>query len=212
MRWLFLLAGFSAAPALAQSNEWSLNLFIVGPKHYAFERGATAKNEGGAGIGLSLTRNLNPYLAVGVEAALSEFEYRAGVAPGSGNAAGGFQAEGNMETGSLRAQVTWNLLARPLTPFVTANAGAIVLDTNLDGLPPANACWIYPWYGEVCGDKPPKTTLTRLTYGVGAGMRYDLPRDQGFIRAFVAAEWIDVREALSPVGYVVFRTDWGLRF
>lgn len=212
MRWLVLALVSCAAPALAQSNEWSLNLFIIGPKDYSFEGGATARNEGGAGFGVSVAHNLNDYLSFGVEAALSEFEYRAGVAPGTANAGARFQTEGQMETLSLRAQVTWNLLARPITPFFTANAGAIVLDTNLDATPPANACWIYPWYGEVCGDKTPETTLTRFTYGVGAGLRYNLPRDQGFIRAFVAAEWIDMREALSPVGYVVFRTDWGLRF
>ena len=207
--WLFLVV---AAPAWGQpradTNEWSLDLFVVGTKHYSFEGGASARNDGGAGIGISVARNLNNYFAVGIDASLSEFNYRATVV----GSAGSFDTEGDMETGALRAHATWNLLARPLTPFFTANAGVMFLDTNLGSDPPANACWIYPWYGEVCGDKAPTNTLTRFTYGIGAGLRYDLPRQQGFIRAIVGAEWIDFREALSPVGYVVVRADFGLRF
>jgi opacity protein-like surface antigen len=215
-RILFFLFCLAATPAMAQlradTNEWSLDLFVVGSKHYEFEGGASARNHGGGGIGLTVTRNLNDYLAVGVEATLSEFDYRAGVAPGAGNAAAGFQREGSMETAGLRFHATWNLLARPVTPFLTAGAGVVFLNTNLESDPPTNACWIYPWYGEVCGDKAPRSNLARFAYGVGAGVRYELPRDLGFIRAFVGGEWIHFSEALSPVGYAQFRADFGLRF
>ena len=215
MRIFALLLALLAAPALAQRNgtdEWSLNLFTVGPKHYTFEGGASARNDGGLGFGLSVARNLNDYFALGVEFTLSEFEYRAGVAPGGGNAAAGFSTEGDMEAIGLRLHGSWNLLARPVTPFVTAAIGVMVLDTNIDGPPPANACWVYPWYGEVCGERTPQTTLTRLAYGLGAGLRYDLPRKQGFVRALVGAEWIAFSEALSAVGYVQVRADFGLSF
>ena len=44
--WAVVLALF-AAPAFAQlradTNEWSLGLFVVGTKHYAFDGGATAR-------------------------------------------------------------------------------------------------------------------------------------------------------------------------
>lgn len=215
MKWLALSVALIAAPALAQradTNEWSLNLFAIGTKHYAFEGGAGARNDGGGGIGLTVTHNLNEYVAAGVDATLSEFDYRAGIAPGSGNGAARFDSEGNMEAIGLRVHATWNLLARPITPFVTAGIGLMVLDTNLDARPPANACWVYPWYGEVCGDKAPKTTLARLAYGLGAGLRYDLPRNQGFVRALLAGEWISFSEALSPVGYLQVRADFGLQY
>lgn len=215
MRILVLLLALVAGPSFAQrtdTNEWSMNLFAIGAKSYAFEGGASVRNDGGAGIGLTVTRNLNDYLAVGLEAALSEFNYRASVAPAPGNAAAGFDSDGSMESGALRLHATWNLLARPLTPFLTANAGVIYLDTNLESDPPANACWIYPWYGQVCGDKAPNNPLTRFTYGVGAGVRYELPRQQGFVRGLVGGEWIAFSEALSPVGYFVVRADFGLRF
>ena len=209
---LLAFAGQTYAQSRADTSEWSLDLFVVGSKHYAFEGGASARNEGGGGIGLTVTRNLSDYFAVGVDATLSEFDYRASIAPGVGNAAAGFQSEGNMEAAGLRFHATWNLLARPVTPFLTAGAGVVFLDTNLESDPPANACWIYPWYGEVCGNKAPRSNLARFTYGVAAGVRYDLPRDLGFIRASVGGEWIHFSEALSPVGYAQFRADFGLRF
>ena len=208
---LWLLIAF-AAPALAQSrggtDEWSLNLFVIGPRDYAFEGGAAVRNDGGAGVGLTVTRNLNDYFALGLEGSLSAFNYRATVS----GSAGSFETDGNMETGALKAHVTWNLFARPITPFLTASAGVMILDTDLAGEPPANACWNYPWYGEVCSDKTPSTTLARLTYGLSGGVRYELPRKQGFIRALAGAEWIGLREALSPVGYLVLRADFGISF
>lgn len=209
---LIAFSGQTCAQSRAHTNEWSLDLFIVGPKHYLFEGGASARNDGGGGIGLTVAHNLNDYFAVGADATLSEFGYRASVAPGAGNAAAGLQSEGSLGTAALRAHLTWNLLARPVTPFLTAAAGVVFLDSNLDADPPANACWIYPWHGEVCSDKAPKSNLARFTYGFGAGMRFDLPRDLGFIRAMVGGEWILISEALSPVGYVQLRADFGLRF
>lgn len=213
---LFALAALPNA-ALAEvehraaTNEWSLNLFVIGTKHYEFEGGAAARNDGGAGVGLSATRNLNDYLAVGVEGALAEFNYRARVVPGTGNAGAGFDSHGDMESAALRLHATWNLLSGPVTPFVTGAAGVIFLDTNLASDPPANACWVYPWYGEVCGDKAPHTTLARFSYGAGAGVRVELPRRLGFIRAFVSGEWIEIPSAGS-VGYVQLRADFGIRF
>lgn len=206
------LSGETLAQARGDTDEWSLNLFVVGTKHYAFEGGATARNDGGAGIGLTLTRNLNDYFALGIDASLSEFNYRATVAPGAGNGAANFATDGDMETAALRAHAIWNLLARPLTPFLTAGAGVMFLDTNLGADPPAAACWVYPWYGEVCGARAPTNTLTRLSYGIGAGLRYDLPRNQGFVRALVGGEWIAFSGALSAVGFVKFSADFGLRF
>ncbi|MGH8692017.1 MAG: outer membrane beta-barrel protein [Burkholderiales bacterium] len=212
MRILLVLMLVCATKSLAQSNEWSLNVFIVGSKNYEFEDGASARNDGGAGIGATIARNLNDYFAVGVDLSLSEFNYRARVVPGAGNAAAAFETSGSMETAALRLHATWNLLARPVTPFVTAGAGVIFLDTNLESDPPAGGCWIYPWYGQVCGATAPKTTLARLSYGAAAGVRFDLPRNQGFVRAMVGGEWIEIPEARSSVGYWQLRADFGIRF
>jgi hypothetical protein len=194
-------------------NEWGMHLFaIIGSTDYDFDGGAAARNDGGAGIGLSLTRNLNNYFAVGLEGTLAQFNYRASIAPGAGNAGARFEANGDMESAALRAHATWNLISGPWTPFLSVAAGVIFLDPELTGEPPANACWVYPFHGQVCGDKAPQTSLTRLTYGAGAGLRYDLPGKQGYVRGYVGGEWIEFSEASSMVGYPVIRADFGVRF
>lgn len=213
------LLGLAALPASAQepaprgrSNEYSLNLHVVGSKDYAFEGGAAARNDGGAGVSLSIARNLNNHFAVGAEAAWSVFNYRARVVPGAGNPAAGFESEGDAEMVALRLHATWYLLSGPTTPFLTAGAGVTFLDPEFDSGPPANACWIYPWYGQVCGAGAPENTLTRLGYTAGAGLRVDLPHNWGFFRLFVGGEWIHFSEASSPVGYAQVRADFGARF
>lgn len=194
------------------TDEWGINVVVIGTKRYAFDGGATARNDGGAGLTLHAARNFNDYFSLGVESTLATFDYRARVVPGTGNPGAAFDAQGDMESLSLRLTATWNLLSGPLTPFFSGAAGVVFLDPNLGSDPPAAGCWSYPWYGEACSDKAPRTTLARLSYGAAAGVRYDLPRKQGFVRAALGGEWIAVPEATSGVGYLVVRADFGIPF
>jgi hypothetical protein len=217
MRICLLLLALAALPAFGQSirgdsSEAGLQFFVVGSKHYSFEGGARARNDGGVGMGLFIARNLNDYFAIGLEGQVAQWDYRASVAPGAGNVGAGYDTTGSMETAAVRVNATWNLLSRRWTPFVSAGAGAIFLDTDLDSAPPANACWIYPWYGQVCGGVAPRSTLTRFTYNAGLGLRTDFPGRQGFVRAYFGGEWIAFSEAIGTVGYVHARLDFGLPF
>lgn len=219
MRFGLAVFCLTAIPTFAQdiaprggANEYSLNLMVVGSKRYAFEGGASARNDGGAGIGMSLARNLNDHFAVGADATLSQFDYRASVVPGAGNAGARFDTEGTMEMLALRLHATWYLLSGPVAPFVTGGAGVNFLDPEFEANAPADACWIYPWYGQVCGARAPTTTLTRPGYSAAAGVRFDLAQHRGFVRLLAGAEWIDLPEATGTVGYVQVRADFGVRF
>jgi Outer membrane protein beta-barrel domain len=219
---LFALAALVVPPAQAQdpaprgrTNEYSLNVQVIGSHDYDFDGGATARNDGGAGVALSIARNLNDHFAIGAEVAWSVFNFRAGVAPAAGNAAARFETDGDTENIALRVHATWYLLSRPVTPFLTAGVGVIFFDPEFDDSAPADACWSYPWYGQICGAAP-ENTLTRLTYSAGAGLRWDLPPtwgyNGGFLRFLVGGEWIHFDEASSPVGYWQVRADFGARF
>lgn len=220
---LLALAALAVPQAQAQdpaprgrTNEYSLNVNVVGSQDYTFDGGATARNDGGVGVALSFARNLNEHFSIGAEVAWSTFDFRAGVAPGAGNAAARFDSQGDTENIALRVHATWYLLSRPITPFLTAGVGVIYFDPEFDRAPPADACWIYPWYGQVCGATPPDNTLTRLSYTAGVGVRWDLPQkwsySGGFLRLLVGGEWIDFDEASSSVGYWQVRADFGTRF
>lgn len=194
----------------AGRSEWSLSPYVVGSNSYDFDGGATARNDGGAGIALAYARNLNDYFAVGMEVALASFDYRATIAPAAGNANPPVDSIGTMDLGSLRITGTWNLLARSVTPFITGNLGVTYVDTNIASGPPVSACWVYPYWGTICGAAVPTHTMTRFSYGAGIGLRVDLPREQGFVRGQVAGEWIDFSG--GRVGYPTFRADFGLKF
>ena len=220
---LLALPALVVLPAQAQdptprgrTSEYSLNVQVIGSDDYEFDGGASARNDGGAGVALSMARNLNDHFAIGAELAWSTFNFRARVAPGAVNGAARFESEGDAESVALRIHATWNLLSGPTTPFLTAGVGVIFFDPEFDQNVPANACWVYPWYGQVCGATPPDNTLTRLSYAAGAGMRWDLARSWaysgGFIRLLVGGEWIDFDEASSPLGYWQLRADFGARF
>jgi hypothetical protein len=219
MRIGLLLLCLFALPALAEpsrrggTSEWSLNLFLDGSRSYEFEGGQSLRIDGGYGLGFTWAHNFNEYFALGSDATFGVFDYRSRVTPASGNTGAAFDTFGTMETATLRLHATWYLLARPVTPFLTAGAGVTIVDTNLgDATLTPSGCWSYPWYGVVC-NVAPGHTLNRLSYGAALGMRFDLAHERGFIRAMVGGEWIDLPDtAGSAVGYGVMRVDFGIRF
>jgi opacity protein-like surface antigen len=208
-----------SVPALAQdiaprggTDEWGLHLLLIGSRTYSFEGGASARNEGGGGAGISAWRNLNSHFAVGADLTFSQLNTRSTIVPGAGNAGARFESDGDVDTAALRVHATWYLLSGPVTPFVSAGIGATFVDPEFRSNPPADACWIYPWYGQACGARPPESSLTRLGYSAGAGVRFDLPRRQGFVRLMAGGEWIDFDEASSAIGYLQLRADFGIAF
>ncbi len=219
MRLLAILLLLACAPAFSQappprdgSNEFNLHLLALGSKRYAFDGGATMRNDGGGGIGASVARNLNNHLAVGADLTFSAFGTRSRITPGTGNGGAAFDVDGDVEQAAVRLHATWYLLSGPLTPFITGGVGANAVNPTFDSDPPASGCWNYPLYGEVCRDTSPTRPLLRLGYGAGAGLRVDLPRRQGFLRLMAGGEWIEFSEATSTVGYVQVRADFGIAF
>jgi opacity protein-like surface antigen len=209
---IFSSTAFAEPSGRAGRWEWSLQPFAIGSKTYDFEAGASARVDSGFGLGLGYAHNVNDYLALGVEGALATADYRAGVAPGAGNPNPAFTTTGILDLATVRLTATWNLLASRFTPFVTANAGATYLQPDLLTDPPAAGCWSYPWWGEVCGADAPTHGMTRFSWGAGAGLRLDLPREQGFLRALVSGETIDLPGPPGRARYVQFRADFGLKF
>lgn len=220
---LAALLALATLPAAAQvtgprggTSEWSLNFIVTGSKQLEFDGGAAARLDAGVGVGVSLVRNLNNHFAIGAEATWYELDYRARVAPGAGNPGAAFEAEARGETIALRLNATFYLLSGRFTPFVTGGVGVNFIDPDLKQDPPAASgtsdCWIYPLYGQACGATAPTNSLTRLGYSAGAGLRWDLPGRQGFLRLLGGVEWIDLPESSSASSYTQLRMDFGIAF
>jgi hypothetical protein len=213
-----LLFLFLAGNALGQTHfsraglrEYSLQPHLFGSRSYEFEGGARARVDGGYGIGLGFAHHFSDHLALGVDFTLAAVDYRATVVPGAGNAGAAFDQSATLERGTVRVNATWHLLASRSTPFVTANLGAVYLDPGVLE-PPAVACWSYPWWGAFCGAQSPSHGMTRLTYGAGAGWRWDLAGNRGFVRLLASAERIDWPGPPGSLDNVEVRADFGAPF
>lgn len=217
---VFAVLGLSlAANALAQTHfsraglrEYSLQPYLQGSRTYEFEGGAQARIDGGYGIGLGFAHHISDHLAFGIDFTLAALDYRGRIVPGTGNAGAAFDQSATLERGAVRLNATWQLLAGRSTPFLTASIGATYLDPDNLEPPPAAGCWFYPWWGQFCGAEAPTHGMTRLTYGGGAGWRWDLAGDRGFVRLLVSGERIDWPGPTGRLDNVEVRADFGAPF
>ncbi|HEU5178583.1 MAG TPA: hypothetical protein VFU24_14115, partial [Burkholderiales bacterium] len=114
-----------ATSALAQSsNRARHGEFYLGPvftqsKDFSFEGGTTARSDTGNGLNLGFAYNFDAHWSAGIDFAWSEMDYSADVQPGPNNNLGIVgRINGTIETGTVRFNGTWNMLASNFTPFL----------------------------------------------------------------------------------------------
>lgn len=164
------------------------------------------------GFGLGFAYNFNDHLSLGGDFSWSRPDYTATVTPAAGNGGSAYTVSGSMDVFTAHAVATWNLLARPFTPFVSAGIGGTFIDTNIPSGVPSNVCWYDPWWGYYCGTtSAPTHNETYFSYNVGAGLRWD-SRENWFVRGLVAQQWLDVGGSVGSPDMTQIRLDIGLRF
>lgn len=163
------------------------------------------------GLGLGFAYNFNDNFSLGGDFSWSRPDYTATVTPAAGNGGSAYTVSGSMEVFTAHAVATWNLFARPFTPFVSGGVGGTFIDTNVPSGPPVNVCWYDPWWGYYCDSSVPTRNETYFSYNVGAGLRWDA-KENLFLRAMVAEQWIDVGGDVGAPSMMQVRLDIGLRF
>lgn len=216
-KWIALAAALIvAAPALGQaSRRAEKNEIYIGPvftdgKSYSFEGGSSARTDTGFGLVLGFARNLNPHITAGIEIEWTDQDYRATVQPGPGNGDTARQINGTLESRTLRLFGTYNILAKPFTPFVSGGLGWTYIDTNIPAGLPENVCWAYPWYGYYCSTYVPTQTTTKFSYNAGAGLRLDA--GNGVFRLMVNSQWVDFGGSYGSSNVIQYRLDVGTKF
>jgi opacity protein-like surface antigen len=206
-------AGVASAKGTTRAGTWEFTL----QGQYADSVDIDVDNESEAdidsswGLGFGFAYNFNDHFSLGGELTWGEADYSATVAPAPGNPGTPYSISGELETSTLRAIGTWNILATPLTPFVTGGVGATYVDTNVPNGPPSTVCWFDPWWGYFCGTSVPTKDDTYLSYMAGAGLRWDAP-GSFFLRGLVARQWVDVGNGAGTPGITQYRIDLGWRF
>jgi hypothetical protein len=192
-------------------SEFSLYPLSLVRTDYDFAR-TTAHVDTGMGIGFSYAYHLNERFALSVDSSFAVADYHGRVQPGAGNPGPAFDTADTLERGTLRLHGTWHLVPGPFTPLLNAGFGWTYIDPGKKTVPPAAGCWIYPWWGEFCAARPPTHGFTRFTTIAGAGLRWDLAGDRGFIRMMASGEWIDWSGPPGTLRNVELRADFGARF
>jgi opacity protein-like surface antigen len=90
-----------------------------------------------------------------------------------------------LQTG--RFNITYNIINRRITPFLTAGIGYQYTSVELENAPPV-AYWD-PWYGWVYYSHP-HAWQTDFAWNAAAGIRWNIT-DTFFIKAGVGATWLE---------------------
>jgi hypothetical protein len=214
-----VVAGLAAGSALIcaaqegiRAHRWE---FTLQPQYVESwsnngKNGSDAKVDSSWGFGLGLAYNLNDNFSIGGEFSWSHPDFRATITPGVGNSSGPHTVDGTLYISTLRLNATWNLLKRPLTPFVSVAAGGTYIDTDVPDGPPSNQCWWWGWY-YYCGTYYPTKSDTYFSYAGSVGLRWD---SQGsfFVRGLVGRQWIDIGGDAGTPGFTAYRVDIGFKF
>lgn len=212
-----LAAGAFCLPAAAQNTDRAGKWEATVQVKYSDSRDIHGSNGSEAtidetyGFGLGFAYNYNDHFSLGGDFAWSRPDYTTMVTPAAGNANSSYKVNGSMETFSAHAVATWNLFARPFTPFVSAGVGGTWVDTNVPSGPPTSYCWYDPWWGYYCDTSTPTHSDSYFSYNVGAGLRWD-SRENIFLRAMVAEQWLDVGGSVGSPSMTQVRVDLGFRF
>ncbi len=174
-----------------------------------FEGGTTAKIDSGTSFVLGAGYNFTNRLRVGAQFGYDKKDYTANVVgdtPGES-----FELKGNLDSMSLMAEATYNILAGPLTPYVTGGLGWSWVDTNIATEPPTVGCWWVPWYGYVCEGYQNTKSLDGLTYEVGVGLRWDFNRYWTASGAY-NMRWVELGNAKGTPSFDGFQLLVGWKF
>ena len=214
---VLIVALLAATSALAQSSSRARHgEFYLGPvftqsKDLRFEGGTTAKTDTGNGLNLGFAYNFDAHWQAGIDFAWSEMDYSADVQPGPNNNLGIVgRINGTIETGTVRFNGTWNMLAGNFTPFVTGGLGWTYIDTNIPAGLPELVCWYYPWYGQYCASYVPTHSTTKFSYNAGLGLRLDAGK--GVFRFMVNSQWADFGGSYGSASLIQYRLDFGTKF
>lgn len=198
-------------PTQDRSQRWE---FYGGPR---FTLGETIDFDGGSmlitedevGLGFGFAWNFDAHLQLGGDFSWNSVEYDATIvdADSPGNSAA---LSGELDTSSMNFVVGWNFLPGPLTPYANASLGWTWIDSNIvSGV--GNGCWWDPWWGYICGPYASTYGDDEFSYGVGAGLRWDIGPSL-FARFGYDHSWIDISNATGTPDFGSIRLEFGGKY
>ncbi len=119
---------------------------------------------------------------------------------------------GGYDSFTASANLVYNFMDTPLTPYVSAGIGWTWIDTNIPNGPPNTWCWWDPWWGYVCSTSYPTETLNTFSYQAALGLRYTFDNDTTFMKLGWTSQWMDFDAASGTPRFDVIVLDLGFLF
>jgi opacity protein-like surface antigen len=205
--------GAMAQQASGRSQTWEVwgETRVTFGKNIGFDHGSSVDTHDDAGFGLGFGYNIDEHWLVGFEFAYNELNYDASIASADVPPKANARASGTAQLTRFGGSLTYNFLARPLTPYVTGNLGYMYVDSNIPNGPPQTGCWWDPWYGYICSTWQSTVSSNAFEYGIGAGVQWDSERNF-FLRFGYESDWVDISHASSTPGFSILRLQFGTHF
>lgn len=202
---------YSSGEGRAQTWEVWAEARVIFAKDISFEHGSSISTSDDAGFGLGFGYNIDEHWLASFEFQYNEMSYKASIASADTPPKSTANLTGTAQISHLGGSLTYNLLAQPLTPYVLGTLGWSYVDSNIPTGPPQTGCWWDPWFGYICSTWQSTATNTSFTYGLGAGVRWDVGHSF-FLRFGYEYDWIHLPSANGTPGFSVLRLQFGARY
>lgn len=171
----------------------------------ASQDGSTAEVHAALNSGFGIAYNINDNFQVNGTFSWGNRNYNIDNAP-----VGTTPSSGTLSTSSLMLNALWYFMPGDFAPFVSAGFGSTFIDTNIPNGQGSGNCYWDPYWGYVCGTYYPTKSATSISYGFGAGARFDINR-QFALQASLNRLYIDTSYTSSKPTADMFRVDFIFR-
>ena len=190
---LALLFGATTASAQSREGRWE---FTLGTNYQLgstqdFDGGSTLETDDDFGFVMTTGYNITESLATSFGLNWQSVGYDATVIQDGGGELG---ISGGYDAWVLSANLIFNLMEGPLTPFVGAGIGYTWIDTNIPNGLPQTGCWWDPWYGYICSTYYPTKSIDAFAYQAMLGLRYSF-NPSTFLRLTYTSQWLQLDKA-----------------
>lgn len=221
---LFAMAAFAlATPGHAQvfgspdpgnrAGRWDVygGLRWVLSEDVTFDGSSTIDTDDDLGFAFGFGYNFNDHLQLGGELTWASIDYEGTLKSADDPPEDDLRLSGEFDALGISANLVYHFLKGPFTPYVSASLGYVWIDTNIADGPPELGCWWDPWFGQVCALFQDTKNEDSVTYGVGAGLRWEFARGW-FGRVGYDERFVDIGSARGTPGFGSVRLDIGSRF